>query len=96
MSRTLIIAEHDGQNLNPSTAKCVACAAVIGNAVDIIIMGSGTNAIAAQAAGIEGVSTVFHVDAGHLAQVLAVNHAAEVLAVADGYSHILGPSTTFG
>lgn len=96
MSRTLIIAEHDGQNLNPSTAKCVACAAVIGNAIDIVVMGSGASAIAVQAAGIDGVSTVFYVDAEHLAQVLAVNHAAEVVAMADGYSHILGPSTTFG
>ncbi len=96
MSRTLIIAEHDGQNLNPSTAKCVACATVIGNAIDIVVMGSGASAIAAQAAGIAGVSTVLYVDAEHLAQVLAVNHAAEVVAMADGYSHILGPSTTFG
>jgi len=96
MSRTLIIAEHDGQNLNLSTAKCVACATVIGNDVDIVVMGSGLNGIIAEAASIEGVSTVFSIDSEHLEQVLAVNHAAEVVAMADGYSHILGPSTTFG
>jgi len=96
MSRTLIIAEHDGQNLNASAAKCVACATVIGNDVDVVVMGSDLNGIAAQAASIDGVSTVFAVNGEHLAQALAVNVAAEVVAMADGYSHIMGPSTTFG
>ena len=96
MSRTLIIAEHDGQNLNASIAKCVACATAIGNDVDVVVMGSDLNGIAAQAASIDGVSTVFAVNGEHLAQALAVNLAAEVVAMADGYSHIMGPSTTFG
>jgi len=96
MSKTLIIAEHDGQNLNASTAKCVTCATAIGNPVDIVVLGSGANGVAAQAAAISGVNTVIAVDAAHLSQVLAVNHAAEVVSMADAYSHILGPSTTFG
>jgi len=96
MSRTLIIAEHDGQDLNASTAKCVSCATAIGNDVDIVVMGSGASDIAAQAASIEGVSKVISVDGGHLAHTLAANHAAEVVAMAADYSHVLGPSTTFG
>ena len=96
MSRTLIIAEHDGQNLNQSTAKCVTCASAIGNDIDIVVMGSGVDSIAAEAAAINGVSAVISIEAEHLAQVLSVNHAAEVVAMADGYSHIMGPSTTFG
>ena len=96
MSRTLIIAEHDGNNLNPSTSKCASCATAIGHEFDIIVMGASVNEIANQAATIDGASTVFAVDTDHLANPLAVNHAAEVVAMADGYSHILGPSTTYG
>jgi electron transfer flavoprotein alpha subunit len=96
MSRTLIIAEHDGQDLNASTAKCVSCATAIGNEVDIVVLGSGASGVAAQAANIEGVSQVISVDGEHLAHVLAVSHAAEVVAMAADYSHVLGPSTTFG
>jgi len=96
MSRTLIIAEHDGQNLNPSTAKCTNCAAAIGHEYDIVVMGSSVDSIAGQATGINGVGTVFAIDAEHLASPLATNHAAEVVAMAEGYSHILGPSTTYG
>ena len=96
MNRTLIIAEHDGHNLNPSTAKCANCASAIGQAFDIVVMGASINEIASQAVAIEGTDTVFAIDADHLANPLAVNHAAEVIAMADGYSHILGPSTTYG
>jgi electron transfer flavoprotein alpha subunit len=96
MSKTLIIAEHDGSNLNPSTAKCASCAAAIGQDFDILVMGSSVKAIAEQAAAIAGTAGVTVIDADSLANPLAVNHAAEVVALAESYSHILGPSTTYG
>jgi len=96
MTKTLIIAEHDGHTLNPSTAKCASCATAIGQPFDIVVMGSSLGEIAAQAALIDGTSTVISVDAEALTKPLACNHAAEVVAMADGYSHILGPSTTYG
>jgi electron transfer flavoprotein alpha subunit len=96
MSRTLIIAEHDGQNLNPSTAKCANCASAMGHEFDIVVIGSSVGDIANQAAAIDGAGSVFAIDADHLANPLAVNHAAEVVAMADAYSHIFGPSTTYG
>ena len=96
MSRTLIIAEHDGASLNPSTAKCANCASAIGHEYDIVVLGSSVGDIASQAAAIDGAGAVFAIDAEHLANALAVNHAAEVVAMADNYSHILGPSTTYG
>ena len=96
MSRTLIIAEHDGTNLNPSTSKCANCAAAFGQDFDIVVMGASVNEIATQAAAIDGAGTIIAIDAEHLANPLAVNHASEVVAMADGYSHILGPSTTYG
>jgi len=96
MSRILIIAEHDGQALNLATAKCVNCAQAIGGDIDVAVLGSGIDAIAAEAAGLESVATVLAVDAPHLADPLAANWAPEAVALADGYTHVLGPSTTFG
>lgn len=96
MSKTLIIAEHDTDILNPSTAKCASCAAAIAQPYDIIVLGSGIEHIATQAAAIDGAGTIYAIDAEHLAYPLATNLAAEVVAMADAYSHILGPSTTFG
>ena len=96
MSKILIIAEHDGQSLNISTAKCVTCAQAIGGNIDIAVFGSGIKTIAAEAASLESVARVIAVDAEHLSAPIAANWANEVLAIADGYSHLLGPSTTLG
>ncbi len=96
MSRTLIIAEHDGQALNISTAKCVSCAKAIGGEIDIAVFGNGIDAVAAEAAALDSVGTVFAVNAEHLEAPLAANWAAETLSMAEGYSHLLGPSTTLG
>jgi len=96
MSRILIIAEHDGETLNDSTAKCVSCAQAIGGDIDIAVFGDAVDGVAAQAAALDSVSKVIAVNAGHLAAPLAVNWAAEALALAADYSHILGPSTTLG
>jgi len=96
MSRILIIAEHDGAALNLATAKCISCAQAVGGDIDIAVLGSGIDAIAAEAAALDSVGTVFAVDAGHLAAPVAANWAPEVVALAAGYTHVLGPSTTLG
>lgn len=96
MSKILIIAEHDGQTLNLSTAKCLSCAQAIGGEIDIAVLGKTTEALAAQAAALANVSNVIRVDADHLEHPLAETWAPEVVALAAGYTHLLGPSTTFG
>ena len=96
MTKVLIIAEHNGSELNPSTAKCVSCAAAIGGEADILVLGANIESVAAQAASLQGVKTVYQTEAGHLEAPLAANWAAEIVSMADGYSHVLGPSTTFG
>ena len=96
MSRILIIAEHDGATLNISTSKCVTCAQAIGGDIDILVMGQGIDAVAAEAAALDSVSRVLAVNAEHLAAPLAVNLAAEVVGLSADYTHLVGPSTTFG
>ena len=96
MNRTLIIAEHDGRNINPSTAKCASCATAIGHEFDVVVLGSGIGDIAAEAAQIDGTTKVLAIDAEHLAHPLATNHAAEIVGIAGDYTHIIGPSTTYG
>lgn len=96
MNKILIIAEHDGKTLSPSIAKCVSCAAAFGGDIDIAVLGQGTGDVAAQAASIAGVHAVIQIDAAHLEAPLSVNHANEIVALASGYSHLLGPSSTYG
>ena len=97
MAKVLIIAEHDGSALNPSTAKCVSCAAAIDGAeIDIVVMAASAADVAAQAAEIASVSRVLTIERPENEHAVTAVLAPQVAAMADGYSHIFGPSTTFG
>ncbi|MEZ5459165.1 MAG: electron transfer flavoprotein subunit alpha/FixB family protein [Steroidobacteraceae bacterium] len=95
--KILIIAEHDGQKLNLSTAKCVTCARAIPDAeVSIAVFAADGAAVAAQAAALAGVHQVLRIDDASHAQLLAARIAPQVVALATDYQYLLGPSTTFG
>ncbi|MGH8169293.1 MAG: electron transfer flavoprotein subunit alpha/FixB family protein, partial [Steroidobacteraceae bacterium] len=95
--RILIVAEHDGARLNPATAKCVTCAAGIPDAqITIAVCAADASAVASQAAALEGVVRVLAVDHPANAHLLAATVAPQIAARAGSFSHVLGPSTTFG
>lgn len=97
MVSVLLVAEHDGCDLNPSTARCVSCAASFaGDAVDIAVFAHDGRGIAEQAAALAGVRKVLLVDRAENAQPLAAVIAPQIVALSGDYSHVLGPSTTFG
>ena len=96
MSKILIVAEHDGAKLNPSTLKCVSCASKIPGTVDVLVLAADSSAVAAQAATIAGVGKVLAVDNPANAEAVAAVLAPQVAKLAADYSHVFGPSTTFG
>lgn len=97
MSKILIVAEHDGNALNPGVAKCVTCASGIENAeIHVAVLAKDGEALASEAAGMAGVKRVIRVDDDANEHLLAATAAPQVAALADGYSHVFGPSTTFG
>ncbi|MCE5232022.1 MAG: FAD-binding protein [Mizugakiibacter sp.] len=96
MSKILIVAEHLGGKLNPATAKCVTCAKQIGGEIAVLVLADAVDAIAAEAAKLDGVSKVLTVARAENAHPLAAVYAPQVAAAAAGYSHVLAPSTTFG
>ncbi|MFQ5636024.1 MAG: electron transfer flavoprotein subunit alpha/FixB family protein [Gammaproteobacteria bacterium] len=97
MSKVLIVAEHDGTTLNPSTSKTVSCAhSVDGAEIDIAVLGSGCDRVAAEAARTDGVGRVLLVDRAENAAPVAAALAPQIAELADGYQYVFGPSTTFG
>jgi electron transfer flavoprotein alpha subunit len=97
MSRILIIAEHDGETLNPATAKTLSGARTFGiDEIDVVVFAASPDAVAEQVAKLEGVTRVLSVAGEDLAHPLAARLAPEVAALAPDYTHILAPSTTFG
>jgi electron transfer flavoprotein alpha subunit len=95
--KILIVAEHAGSALKPSTAKCVSCAAQLAGAqIDVVVLAADGADAAAQAARIQGVRRVLKVDHPANAEPLAAVLAPQIAELAADYTHVLGPSTTFG
>nr|WP_312987279.1 FAD-binding protein [Comamonas koreensis] len=92
----LVIAEHDNQTIKTATLNTVTAALACGGDVHVLVAGEGAAAAAQAAAQIAGVAKVILAEGPALKDGLAENLAAQVLAIAGNYSHILAPATASG
>ena len=93
---SLVIAEHNNASVKGATLNTVTAALQCGGDVHVLIAGHNAAAAAAAASQIAGVSKVLHAESAGFEHGLAENMAAQVLAIASGYSHLLFPATASG
>ncbi|NKI34201.1 electron transfer flavoprotein subunit alpha/FixB family protein [Wenzhouxiangella sp. XN79A] len=97
MTSILIIAQHEDGTLNPATAKTLSGALQVGaEAIDIAVFAEPGSVVAGQAAKLDGVRRVVAVEDAAFKHPTAARLAPEIAALATDYSHVFGPSTTFG
>jgi electron transfer flavoprotein alpha subunit len=92
----LVVAEHDNASVRGATLNTVTAAAQCGGDVHVLVAGHNAGEAAKAAAQIAGVAKVIHAEGAHFEHGLAENVAAQVLAIAGSYSHILFPATASG
>jgi electron transfer flavoprotein alpha subunit len=92
----LVIAEHDNDAVKPALFNTIAAASEIGDDIHVLVAGSQCAPAAEMAAQISGVTKVLVSDAEHYAHPIAENLAALIVPLAEGYSHLLAPATSFG
>jgi len=96
----LVIAEHDNTSIKGATLNTIQAAREISFFMDaevhVLVAGHRARAVAQAVGEVQGVTKVIHADAEYLAHGLAENLAAQVLAIASNYSHILFPATASG
>ena len=92
----LLIAEHDNASLKDATHKALSAAAKMGADVHVLVAGYKAEGAAKAAAKLAGVIKVLHVDSADLERPLAESMAANIVALASGYEHIVAPATTNG
>jgi electron transfer flavoprotein alpha subunit len=92
----LVIAEHDHGTLKGATLNTVTAASQCDGDVHVLIAGHNAGGAAEAASKIAGVAKVLHADGASLAEQLGENVAAQVIAVAKNYSHLLFPATAHG
>ncbi len=97
MARVLVVAEHGHGKLSQGTAKTVSCALQLPEAdVSVAVFAADGAEVAAQAARLSGVKRVLRIDDARHAQPLAALIAPQLAEIAAGYTHLFGPSSTFG
>jgi electron transfer flavoprotein alpha subunit len=92
----LVLADHDGKSIRKSTLNTVSAAQKIGGDIHVLVSGSNCADAAKAASAVAGVAKVLHADGAPLAEELAENTAALLVALAGNYSHILAPATSSG
>jgi electron transfer flavoprotein alpha subunit len=93
---SLVVAEHDNASVRGATLNTVTAALQCGGDVHVLVAGHNAGEAAKAAAQIAGVAKVIHAEGAHFEHGLAENVAAQVLAIAGNYSHILFPATASG
>lgn len=93
---SLIVAEHDGKNLNENTLSVVTAASKVGGSIDIFVAGDGVDNVAKQAAAVKGVSKVLTANNKPLSNVLAENISNVLKGVAKNYTHVFAASSNVG
>ncbi len=92
----LVLAEHDDAAIRQATLGTVSAAAALGAEVEVLVAGSDCAPAAEAAAKISAVARVLCADDAAYGHHLAENLALLIESLAEGYSHILAPATTFG
>lgn len=92
----LVVAEHNNAELAAVTANLVSAASKIGGDINILVAGSGCDAVAQAAAKLDGVAKVLVADNAAYENQLAENIAALIAEIGKDYSHILAAASTNG
>jgi len=94
--KVLVVAEHDNETLRGGTLSAVTAALQLADAVDMLVVGAGCQAVAEAAAAITGVARVLVADNPAHEHQLAESIAPVIAEVGKDYTHILAAASTTG
>lgn len=95
----LVVAEHNGKHISPSTHRTITAARQIGEEIHLVVIGDErVETLASEAAKLDSVTRVLTVSAQHLAHPIAENWAQEIVMLANNHAatHVLAPASAFG
>jgi len=92
----LVIAEHDNDEVRTATLNAVTAAGEIDTDVDLLVAGSGCAGVADECSSIQGVTRILLIDDPAYKHDLPENLSPLVQSLAERYSHVLTPASTFG
>ena len=92
----LILAEHNNIEVKSSTLNTISAASKVGGEIEVLVIGSNIEKISKEIANYEHVTKAIMVDNPNFENVIAEKIDPIIVSIADKYSHIFAPATTFG
>ena len=92
----LVIAEHNNIEVKSSTLNTINAASKLGSEIEVLVLGSNIDNISKEISSYQYVSKVIFIDSEKFENAIAENIEPVILSLAEKYSHILAPATTFG
>tara|TARA_B100000965_G_scaffold393675_1_gene404891 strand:+ start:357 stop:1286 length:930 start_codon:yes stop_codon:yes gene_type:complete len=92
----LVIAEHNNNELKGSTLNTITAANALAGDVALLVAGSNIDNVINESKVLDGLNKIFKCDSEIYKNSIAEDLSELILSVADGYTHILAPATTFG
>ena len=92
----LVIAEHDNDNIKSSTLNTISAASKINDDIHLLILGKNIEALSNNSKSIQLVKKVIKCDNEKLDNFIPEFLSPIITSIAENYSHILAPSSTFG
>ena len=92
----LVIAEHNNIEVKSSTLNTISAASKLGGEIEVLVLGSNIDNISKEISSYQHVSKVISINSEKFENAIAENIEPVILSLAEKYSHILAPATTFG
>ena len=92
----LVIAEHNNTEVKSSTLNTISAASKLGDKIEVLVLGSNIENISKEISSYQHVSKVIFLDSKKFEHAIAENIEPVIVSIAENYSHILAPATTFG
>tara|TARA_Y200000002_G_scaffold3599_1_gene3288 strand:- start:556 stop:1509 length:954 start_codon:yes stop_codon:yes gene_type:complete len=92
----LILAEHNNEEVKSSTLNTISAASKISSDIDVLVIGSNTEGICKEISNYQNIKKVLSVNNTDYEHAIAEKIEPVIMSIADNYSHIFAPATTFG
>ena len=92
----LILAEHNNEEVKSSTLNTIGAASKISSDIEVLVVGSNTEGICEEISNYENIKKVLSLNNTNYQHAIAEKIEPVIMSIADNYSHIFAPATTFG
>ena len=92
----LVLAEHNNEEVKSSTLNTISAASKISSDIEVLVVGSNTEGICKEISNYQNIKKVLSLNNTDYEHAIAEKIEPVIMSIADNYSHIFAPATTFG